>query len=376
MKVGRRRALALMGAGGAEAIGLPPMQLAAAPHRPQFASAVATESGEYAFALMDENGRRTFEAALSYRGHGCAFDPLGKRLAIVARRPGQSLDIFDFGTASARRRRTASAGHHFYGHAVFSPDGDRLYTTENAYESGEGMVGVWDARAGFKRLGQYSSGGIGPHEIRLLPDGTTLLIANGGIRTHPESGRQKLNLATMAPNLAAIDRRTGKRLWTIGFEDTRLRKLSIRHLAVNRAGTVCVALQDQTRYGEVPLAAFHYPGAARLKLANPPPGIARRMRGYTGSAAFDADGEIAAVSAPRGNLVTFWDAATARYRTSCVLEDCSGVAPTAQRGEFLLTRGTGGVFRFNALTDSKTAVVDHFATQRHWDNHLSAIPWS
>ena len=49
-----------------------------------------------------------------------------------------------------------------------------------------------------------ANGSFGPHEIRLLPQGDTLVVANGGIETHPDSGRSKLNLPTMRPNLAYI----------------------------------------------------------------------------------------------------------------------------------------------------------------------------
>ena len=35
-------------------------------------------------------------------------------------------------------------------------------------------------------------------------------VANGGIETHPDYEREKLNLATMKPNIAWIDRRTGE----------------------------------------------------------------------------------------------------------------------------------------------------------------------
>ena len=49
------------------------------------------------------------------------------------------------------------------------------------------------------------SGGIGPHEILRLPGARLLAIANGGIHTRPDTGREKLNLDTMRPNLTLMD---------------------------------------------------------------------------------------------------------------------------------------------------------------------------
>ena len=68
---------------------------------------------------------------------------------------------------------------------------------------GAGLIGVWARADAYHRLDEFSSGGIGPHEILRLPSGN-LAVANGGIRTHPETGRKKLNLDTMRPNLTVL----------------------------------------------------------------------------------------------------------------------------------------------------------------------------
>ena len=92
------------------------------------------------------------------------------------------------------------AGRHFFGHGVFSPDGALLYATENDFENAAGMIGIYDARANFERIGEFPTHGVGPHELLLLDDGRTIAIANGGIETHPDFGRAKLNIPTMKPS--------------------------------------------------------------------------------------------------------------------------------------------------------------------------------
>ena len=74
----------------------------------------------------------------------------------------------------------------------FSADGSLLYATENAFDSGEGRIGLYAADDGFRRRGEFASHGIGPHQLCLAPDGQTLLVANGGIRTHPDYRRRGL----------------------------------------------------------------------------------------------------------------------------------------------------------------------------------------
>jgi hypothetical protein len=41
----------------------------------------------------------------------------------------------------------------------------------------EGVIGVYDARANYKRIDEFPTFGIGPHDLALLPDGKTLVVA-------------------------------------------------------------------------------------------------------------------------------------------------------------------------------------------------------
>src|SRR3546814_16205164 len=76
----------------------------------------------------------------------------------------------------------------------------------------------------------------------MLPDGHTLAVCNGGIRTHPDFPRAKLNLATMRPSLAYIDRHKGRLIAEARWPDDR-HPLSIRHLDVAPDGTVAFGMQ-------------------------------------------------------------------------------------------------------------------------------------
>ena len=71
-----------------------------------------------------------------------------------------------------------------------------------------------------------------------------LAVANGGVRTHPDTGRAKLNLDTMAPSLALMDTADGRLVRSVSF-GPRLCRLSIRQLDVDRDGRIVVAMQHQ-----------------------------------------------------------------------------------------------------------------------------------
>ncbi|MEM9523953.1 MAG: DUF1513 domain-containing protein [Pseudomonadota bacterium] len=239
-----------------------------------------------------------------------------------------------------------------------------LFTTENDYEAARGVVGVWSVRNGYARIGEFSSGGVGPHDIRRLPGDETLIVANGGIETHPDTGRTKLNLPSMRPNLSylSFDGRLEERI----EPDPTLHRNSIRHLAVARDGTVAVAMQWQGDMSDAPpLLALHRRGEA-LSYLMAGEAKHRSMQGYAGSVALSASGGQVAITSPRGGVALVFDLRPGGGDTAYRLADICGVHADGAR--FLVTSGTGvvghvGTGRFSRLR--------HHPLQ--WDNHLVAL---
>lgn len=177
-----------------------------------WASCRSDPRGGHFLTAFDDTDRVRFDIPLPARGHGIAFRPAGRECAVFARRPGTFLWVADIGEGRVLHRIESPQNRHYYGHGVFDPKGRLLYVTENDFETGIGVIGVYDAGDGYRRLGELPSHGVGPHELKLMGDGRTLVIANGGIRTHPDLGRSKLNLADMDPSLAYVDTADGRLL--------------------------------------------------------------------------------------------------------------------------------------------------------------------
>lgn len=268
-------------AGLAASAGLATTGSWAAAGAPDFLSAARFPDGSYQLAGLSRDGQILFTLPLPDRGHAAAAHPHRAEAVAFARRPGDFALVIDCITGRERARLTAPAGRHFYGHGVFTRDGARLYTTENAYEAGDGVIGVWDAET-LERIGEFPSGGVGPHDMALLADEQTLVVANGGIETHPSSGRAKLNIPVMAPNLSFLGL-DGTLLERIDLAP-ELHKNSIRHLAVGADGTVAFAMQWQGGDEVVPLLGLHLRGKAPKLLAPPhgAPAPHERLRGQRG----------------------------------------------------------------------------------------------
>ena len=325
--------------------------------------------GRYLASVFDHSGRIRHDVPLPGRGHGFAADPATGTVVVFARRPGGWALVLDPATGRISARLAAGPGRRFYGHGAFSPDGAFLYTSENRFEDGAGVIGVWEAARGWRRAGEWPSHGVGPHEIRMSGQGTMLAVANGGIRTHPDTGRAKLNLDTMAPSLAIVDTADGRLVRSASL-GPRLHRLSIRHLDTDRDGRIVVAMQHQgARTDPVPLVAFERGG--RIAPAPVPAGMIRRMRGYAGSVSFDGSGGYAAASHPQAGIVSLWAVRSARLLAVAALDDVCGVAPGTGAGSFIATGADGRIAGIDARTGKSTILARSDGS--HWDNHLLAL---
>ena len=362
MQNGRRaflRAAAALTATGA----LPQLSWADA-GAPDYLAAARRPSGDFALFGLSSDGAALFEIALPGRGHAAAAHPKRPLAVAFARRPGTFALVIDCALGAEIARLDAPGGRHFYGHGAFDRNGSRLYTCENAYETGDGVIGVWDASRGFERIGEMPSGGVGPHELVFDPASDRLVIANGGVQTHPVSGRAKLNLPVMRPNLAYLDIASGGILSVVEPAEA-LRLNSIRHLALRPDGLVAIAMQWQGDLAEAPpLLATHRFGEAGLRLHAAPEPEQLRMRGYGGSVAFSGDGTVVALTSPRGGRLHLFDAKTGAFCEALAMTDVCGVAPS--RDGLLATDGQGALTTIAA--DGRSQPRRRHAVA--WDNHL------
>ncbi len=232
-------------------------------------------------------------------------------------------------------------GRHFFGHGVFTADGGRLYATENDYAAGRGVIGIYDVRDDFRRIGEWDSGGVGPHELVWTADGRSLAIANGGLDTTPDAGgRIDLNKADMEASLVLVDADGGGLLarHRLGPD---LAQLSMRHLAVDATGAVwfgCQHFGDPTALP--PLAGRLVPGR------DPNSSLCRRRSRRaprTTSARWPSRRTAArrCFSAPKGNFVFAFAAGSGEFVGSVDVADGCGLAPVpGGEAAVLVTAGT------------------------------------
>jgi len=350
-------------AGAAFAATLAPQRLFAVEQAEAvFATAYQIKDGPCGVAVLSEDCKLLFTTPLPDRGHDVTYDPIARRSVVFARRPGTFAVVFDHTGAAKPITITSPPGRHFFGHGVFSPDGRLLYATENDFENAAGMIGIYDASGGFTRIGEFPTHGMDAHEMLLLGDGRTLAIANGGIETHPDFGRAKLNIATMKPSFVFIDRLSGSLIEKHELAP-ELHQLSIRHMDEDASGTLWFSGQYEGPEADRPPLVGKARRGKELELVGMEDKVLAAFNNYTGAIAANRDAGTVAVSSPQGNALAVLDAATGKVVSFRTMVEVCGLAPDYDG--FMATTGRGTVVGGNG---KDTSFDDYF-----WDNHVLRI---
>lgn len=321
-----------------------------------FASGFRQKDGSFGLALLSETGDILYRHKLPARGHGLASNLHSQWSIIFARRPGNFALAFDPKNDKEPQLFTTPVNRHFYGHGAFSTNGKLLFASENNFETGDGKIGIYDVTDGFTRIGEFGSGGIGPHEIIMLPDGKTLCVANGGIKTHPQFPRTKLNLESMRSNIAFIDVVSGT-IKEVHQLPATWSLLSMRHMACDQNGNVWMGGQyEGNAFDQAPLIAKVSLGNA-LEFIDLPAKQMVGFKNYIGSVSINNNKGIVALSSPKGGQVLVLDSDNGNIIHSYMVAGICGLAPL--QNKFIKSSENG---RFGS--------VQH---ELNWDNHIGII---
>ena len=314
---------------------------------------------------------------------------------VMGRRPSEWFWVLDTANGQVEFAIHAATNRHFYGHACYSLDGNLLYVTENDTVNLVGKIGVYDVYQEYKKVAEFDAYGIGPHELIMHPDGDTLIIANGGIKTEKAS-REELNLDTMQPALVYLNRHDGKLLEQVIPEHNQM---SIRHLAVHNNSTVVMGIQFQgDKHINVPLVLTHQRGDTELTPLLMPDNQWQRFHHYIASVAVDSEHNLVCATSPFGGCAAVYDLTTRELIESVSIPDCAGVSVLSgrnihahdyayhngnEKSGFIISDGLGQLTTLSVLdgvsddkktTDSLKHIVKNSRTHAmSFDNHLQRL---
>ena len=313
------------------------------------------------------DGSQVFATQVGQRCHDIINHPDLPLALFVARRPGTQSYLIDLRDGRLLQTITSRPNRHFYGHAVIHKSGEWLYTTENdTTDPGRGVLGVYQfVNERLVHSGEIPTHGVGPHQVSWMPDGETLVVANGGIRTEAES-RVEMNLNAMQPSLVLMQRDG-----TLLSKETLSQSMnSIRHLAIASDGTIVAGQQFMGEAHESSeLLAIKRPGQpfAAFPVAD---SQLQAMNHYTASVAVHSELRLVALTAPRGNRFFIWDLDSGEVRLDAPLPDCAGVGAVADG--FVVTSGQGRC-RFYDCRQTELLAQPLELPAGLWDNHLHLV---
>lgn len=353
-----------------------------------YISGARQSTDQYVAVVFDEQAQLRATVPIMARAHGAAAHAQSHRACLFGRRPGYFMNTFDIRSPQHQRVISPIDGRHYYGHGAYSENGNLLYATENDFDKGRGVIGIYDAARDYQRVGELDTYGIGPHELVRVPGSSLLVVANGGIQTHPDTGCEKLNIATMQPSLSIVDSSNGQLVGRHVLAG-ELHQVSIRHLACSADGELWYAGQYE---GDKPsvdglagrvsirqsLQSFRGGESRRgLTLVDLPESVQSRASQYLSSVAIV--GKHAVFTSAKGGLVFKLNRVSLQIDESLSILDCSGVTPIssseasgsdriASLESALLTCGTGEILSLS--DEGLTSLAIH---KIQWDNHVYRV---
>jgi hypothetical protein len=313
-------------------------------------SAQGRKLGEFSLGWVNPLQPLPGETMSNFRGHGLCQNPAQPhQVVMLARRPGTLAIVVNLLNGNIEHTFHCAPNRNMQGHAVFSPDGKWLFNAEADSITGEGKICVRECTT-FKQTNEFSSHGIGPHELAFMPDKKTLVVANGGLLTRPSTARHVHNFPTMRSTLAYIDSHNGD---LISEHLVANNKASIRHLDVATDGTVAIAMQVQRvamhNNHMVPLAAIHKPGKEIQTLQAPTP-LMVKLNDYMGSVKVLNEHRIAAFTSPKGDMAMFWHLDSLKLLAFHTFHDVCGLAISHDKHYFVLSNSAGKIRQIDART--------------------------
>lgn len=325
---------------------------------------------QYGIGWITPNDQHYSQSLTNFRGHGLCQNPINSEQVIMfARRPGNYGVRLNTLSGEIDGKFHCNDDRYMHGHGCFSLDGKTLFSTESSISTGQGKVAIRDSQT-LALIGEFESYGIGPHEIKLMPDGRTLVVANGGLLTRPDTGRKILNLDTMRSTLSYIDSFTGELISEHTVEE---KKASIRHLDVADDGTVAIALQVQRKamdnHKPTALAAVHKLGQG-VQILQAPENLTSKLHDYMGSVAVNSATRIAAFTSPKGDLALFWHLDDLTLQGYHAFHDVCGLTVSQNNKYFVLSNSAGRIRQINARTLKENIDKRMKFNGVSWDNHM------
>lgn len=322
--------------------------------------------------LHDENNYSVIsDLSVPDEVHLAVMYPDNKSILVNSRKPNASLLKYSLNGELIAELKPLS-DQHFEGHAIFSIDEKHLYVTASDFQQGSGKLLKLNSHD-LSLVEMYDTGGIGPHEL-VWQAPNIIAIANTGVLTRPDSGRDILNLDSIQSNVVLFNTldKTIIHKWSVP-----LAGLSARHLDRMDNGDLVIGCQYKKEDQRPPCVAFASKGKALRFADSQNETLHWDMKGYTASIKSIPNSDQALISNPRGQLLTQWQNLTSNDKTEKAqllnkfeIKYNKGIKLTKKGNQAWFSQGAGELLSWDVKSQTLNSTIVKVKSNIWWGNHL------
>ena len=303
--------------------------------------------------------------------HLAVMSPNNKSIIVNSRKPSASLLKYSLSGELIAEFKPLK-DQHFEGHAIFSLDEKHLYVTASDFQQGSGKLLKLNSHD-LSLIEMYDTGGIGPHEL-VWQAPNIIAIANTGVLTHPDSGREILNLDSIQSNVILFNTldKTIIYQWSVP-----LAGLSARHLDRMDNGDLVIGCQYKKEDQRPPCVAFASKGNDLRFADTQNETLHWDMKGYTASIKSIPNSDQALISNPRGHLLTQWQDPTSNSETEIAqlvnsfdIKYNKGIKLTKKGNQAWFSQGAGELLFWDVKSQTLNSTTVKVKSNIWWGNHL------
>ena len=282
------------------------------------------EKTQHALILINMAQREKRVIDMSFLAHGIYINPENKYRVFCFEKNGHNACEIDLQTKAVVRQFQAENNHLFSGHASFSEDGKTLYCIEINKNNQQGTIRVRNT-ATFVSTHQLPTLGLVPHDCQLKDN--ILTVSNTG----------KSDTGFHSPSLVSIDLATEKLIERIRLDD---KQLNCGHFKITTNNDIVIAsapinTADKAAPGGI---SFRQGNKDAITMTKPDV-VIQRMIGEALSITIDKKRQIAAITHPEANLLTFWSIKDKKVIKAFGFEKPRGISQTLDKNNFVVSYG-------------------------------------
>lgn len=258
--------------------------------------------------------------------HGININPGNKYRVLCFEKNGSRACEIDLQTKSVIRDMHAENNQLFSGHASFSKDGKIIYCIEKNKDNLQGSITFRDAKT-FEVTHQLPTLGLSPHHCRLTKE-NIFIVSNTG---KSESGFHQ-------PSLVYIDLNSEKLIERVILDNE---DLNCSHFKITGDNDLIITsapidTENKTLTGGV---SIRHHNNKTVSTMTEPAVVIKRMTGEALGIEIDERHNIAAITHPEANLLTFWSIKDKKIIKAYGFEKPRGVSQTLDKKYFVVSYG-------------------------------------